>query len=831
MRTSPQRAARVRFLSKIGICFVLLLLCLPTTRAADRLVLCEEFTDAFCLGCSFAGPALDQLLNVYGDSFAFVQYHVDWFDPNDPNPDPTLVFAHQRMENFYGSHETPTAVFNGWNIVKGSLFDVYMQYDEYRQYYFLPERATPTDVTLDLDISYLGGRDFRIAVTAGVESGGTARTLRIHVVQVLDHWPDGHDYYRNGFKQMAEKADIQIAPGQSQLVLRELTVDEESWSRQQDIKIIVWAQAALEQGPATVFQTVQRGWPLDPPPGDDDGDGFLDAADNCPHRYNPGQEDQDGDGIGDICDNCPESYNPDQANADEDPYGDVCDNCPNYHSLQTEDTDGDGVGDDCDWCPETVLGGQTVDEFGRIVGTIDIDCDVDIDDFELFTACMPGPGVMLPPGGCDPAHFGNADLDRDGDVDLADFARLSRQYTGTLPSPAMYVGASACIECHGERHSHWSATDHAQAFQTLVNSGDQANSLCLACHTVGFRKRSGYVDEQNTPHLKNIQCESCHGPGSNHVADPDNQHLAINYQSDLCGKCHQSCHSLCGDDHHPELEDWRNSRHSRAHLSVPWGSPPDCYQCHSTEHIFGLNDPNDPWWFPTIGLDCVVCHTPHDNLIHRAQLRLPTNQICAQCHTMQAAAPDAADPNNPQTEVLRGTGGYRLDGTPMTGPYSSHWLNNPDECVTCHVAYLQYEDPNSLLHVVDSGHTFRHNLRACEPCHDLASATILVEDLRFEFEVRLGAIAPYFTPGHPLYVDPAEMTPEQRATYDIARFDYLLVKWDRSHGAHNPAYARALLDQTENYLGLPPWRLLLQFRQEARHDLNRSQNPKAEIRR
>ena len=56
---------------------------------------------------------------------------------------------------------------------------------------------------------------------------------------------------------------------------------------------------------------------------DSDGDGILDACDNCPFAYNPDQLDSDGDGYGDACDNCPFVYNPNQADADQDGVGTI----------------------------------------------------------------------------------------------------------------------------------------------------------------------------------------------------------------------------------------------------------------------------------------------------------------------------------------------------------------------------------------------------------------------------------------------------------------------------------------------------------------------------
>jgi len=100
------------------------------------------------------------------------------------------------------------------------------------------------------------------------------------------------------------------------------------------------------------------------PSGDEDGDGTVDALDNCPELANADQADGDGDGVGDVCDGCPEAADPGQEDQDGDGQGDACDpdrdgdgiddaedNCPDLVNDQA-DGDGDGVGDACDLCPE-----------------------------------------------------------------------------------------------------------------------------------------------------------------------------------------------------------------------------------------------------------------------------------------------------------------------------------------------------------------------------------------------------------------------------------------------------------------------------------------------
>jgi hypothetical protein len=65
-------------------------------------------------------------------------------------------------------------------------------------------------------------------------------------------------------------------------------------------------------------------------------------------------------------------------------------------------------------------------------GDFDDDGDVDLDDYEEFFACLNGPNVTTPPPGCSPEQFVRADLDGDGDCDLADAALFANRFTGRL---------------------------------------------------------------------------------------------------------------------------------------------------------------------------------------------------------------------------------------------------------------------------------------------------------------------------------------------------------------------------------------------------------------
>jgi hypothetical protein len=115
---------------------------------------------------------------------------------------------------------------------------------------------------------------------------------------------------------------------------------------------------------------------------DNDLDGFVNCADNCPDTSNSDQSDADGDGFGDDCDNCPDTFTSDQSDLDGDGLGDVCDNCPDVFNPGQDDLDGDAVGNNCDNCPDDPNMGQEdtdSDGFGDPCDSCPDDPDNDID--------------------------------------------------------------------------------------------------------------------------------------------------------------------------------------------------------------------------------------------------------------------------------------------------------------------------------------------------------------------------------------------------------------------------------------------------------------------
>ena len=106
-----------------------------------------------------------------------------------------------------------------------------------------------------------------------------------------------------------------------------------------------------------------------------------------------------------------------------------------------------------------------------------------------------------------------------------------------------YASATACQRCHEQEYLQWSATRHAFAYQTLQKKERYFDAGCVSCHTTGFGYPTGFqIGDQNAT-LEGVQCETCHGPGKQHVGNPKKSNIRSGADTSLCLQCHDTKHS------------------------------------------------------------------------------------------------------------------------------------------------------------------------------------------------------------------------------------------------------------------------------------------------
>lgn len=82
------------------------------------------------------------------------------------------------------------------------------------------------------------------------------------------------------------------------------------------------------------------------------------------------------------------------------------------------------------YCIVHVAFGMTGSITVIVAGDVDRDMDVDLDDYASIAPCLNGPGPSDPLPKCTAKQQTQADIDRDGHVDLRDIAILQRAFTG-----------------------------------------------------------------------------------------------------------------------------------------------------------------------------------------------------------------------------------------------------------------------------------------------------------------------------------------------------------------------------------------------------------------
>lgn len=108
-----------------------------------------------------------------------------------------------------------------------------------------------------------------------------------------------------------------------------------------------------------------------------------------------------------------------------------------------------------------------------------------------------------------------------------------------------YVGTDRCNDCHDAQYKNfktYSKKAHSYKSITTMKKGltNAEFEQCLECHTTGYGKAGGFRSEQDTPQLRDVGCETCHGPGSIHVETQDPKDIKGKLVAKDCEVCHNS---------------------------------------------------------------------------------------------------------------------------------------------------------------------------------------------------------------------------------------------------------------------------------------------------
>ena len=252
---------------------------------------------------------------------------------------------------------------------------------------------------------------------------------------------------------------------------------------------------------------------------------------------------------------------------------------------------------------------------------------------------------------------------------------------------ATYLGINSCSFCHSgglfapDKYNPWSQTAHASIFAKSIDGleADYHTKASILRHTVGYDTNAvndGFDDVATglnwifptnltagnwtaTPSalktLANVQCESCHGPGSEHAfgilgsSPPYTEAkaaISVSYIAGSCAQCHDNMPAQTKNE--IKYAEWSGSRHAVATRSPSGAGREACVRCHTASGFANFIrtgiETNANTAYEAI--TCAACHDPHD-ATNPQQLRpapivtLPegttiTNAglgaLCMQCH-------------------------------------------------------------------------------------------------------------------------------------------------------------------------------------------------------
>lgn len=184
------------------------------------------------------------------------------------------------------------------------------------------------------------------------------------------------------------------------------------------------------------------------------------------------------------------------------------------------------------------------------------------------------------------------------------------------------LAAGACESCHGPRSLHVDDPDRA-----LELKPDQQNTVCLQCHKDG--DRMNWAGSQHAS--AGITCTSCHTVMQK---KNDKSLLAADHEEDVCYTCHADVRGQMNKtSHHPVREgkivcsDCHNPHGSTTSAMLRGASVTEtCYQCHQEKRGPFI------WVHPPAQENCLTCHDSHGSN-KRKLLNGKDSFLCMSCHT------------------------------------------------------------------------------------------------------------------------------------------------------------------------------------------------------
>jgi len=455
----------------------------------------------------------------------------------------------------------------------------------------------------------------------------------------------------------------------------------------------------------------------------------------------------------------------------------------------------------------------------------------------------------------------------------------SSKAKGELPE---YVGSQACLGCHADKYMVWESSHHANMLVQVMKptdlpgdmttttpefqeellkadwivsgqrflardpatgelkylnvewndaqqkyvaykGGSNWNTSCAGCHATGYDKTTARFADAG------IGCESCHGPGRDHILGKgDVSQIVKTNDVQVCGSCHNGQGNMPdgtrwpvgyrpGGDmtangfkylkvtpeqsalqfegkHMRQMAQWEISAHANAanSLASSGHASATCYKCHSSDAV--VNAAFDPKAHEKVnGITCVACHDPHGGSIV-GQLRQEPQALCESCHngsipeggTLKAGA----TAHHPMKEMLSGYGAIGI--APTKGAHSgASFDGEPITCLDCHFAASNHD-----FKVVRPGEAVKLNMPgkdSCTRCHERSSSEsrgVFLDMMQENVAMKLEALkADVATIDAALKANPSALSAELKAKYDAAKTNYTFVDADGSHGAHNFEYS------------------------------------------